>query len=46
MSDVTICSNCGLKYDSDESNCTHCHFTIVKRSNDMSKEEIKKEFDL
>ena len=48
MSDTTTtCSNCGLKYDSDEPDCTHCHFTIVERdeSSGMSREEIEDEFD-
>ncbi|WP_420545771.1 hypothetical protein [Nitrosopumilus sp.] len=48
MSDVITCSNCGLKYDPDQPDCTHCHFNIVERNetNNMSKDKIKEEFDL
>ena len=46
MSEIITCTNCGLKYDSGESTCTHCNFTIVKRDTSMSKDEIEEEFDL
>ena len=46
VGEIITCSNCGLKYDSGESTCTHCNFTIVKRDTSMSKEEIEEEFDL
>ena len=46
VGEIITCSNCGLKYDSGESTCTHCNFTIVKRDTSMSKDEIEEEFDL
>ena len=45
MGEITTCSNCGLKFDSGESSCTHCNFTIVERA-PPSKDDIEEEFDL